>query len=96
MKKFEDMLAELPKERRVNIEAMAKVELLKLHLAELRKKRAIKQLDIAKALGLTKSAISQLENRKQIGIETLMKYVMATGGRLEVRAVYQDETEILI
>ena len=96
MKRLQDKIKSLPTNRQKKIQARVEEQLVELRLADLREKRQIAQKDLAATLGLTKSAISQLEKRQQIGLETLLKYVIATGGRLEVRAVYPDETEVLL
>lgn len=54
-------------------------------LKELRKHVGITQKQAAKILGITQQAISDLENRENIGIETLKKIADAYGYRCEIR-----------
>ena len=96
MKTLRAKIASLPEHRQARIAELAQEQLMQLHIAELREHRGIPQKDIAQTLGMTKSAVSQMEKRTQIGIETLLKYVIATGGRLEIRAIYPDKTETIL
>ena len=47
-------------------------------------------------MGLSQSALSELERRPNITLETLQRYIEALGGRLEIRAVFQEGTEELL
>lgn len=96
MKHLRDKIAELPEDRQAHIAEMAQEQLMQLHIAELRQQRGVPAKEIAARLGMSKSAVSQMEKRTQIGLETLLKYVIATGGRLEIRAVYPDKTETIL
>ncbi len=75
---------------KARIKHLATEGLRKLRLGELREARGITQQRIAENLGVTKSAVCQIESREHIGLEVLMRYVLATGGKLEIKAVYPD------
>jgi transcriptional regulator with XRE-family HTH domain len=62
-----------------------------LALGPLRKHRKTSQADVAKRLTVSQANISQIE-RGDVKISTLVGYVGALGGKLEVRAVFEDET----
>jgi transcriptional regulator with XRE-family HTH domain len=62
-----------------------------LALGPLRKHRKTSQADVAKRLAVSQANISQIE-RGDVKISTLAGYVGALGGKLEVRAVFDDET----
>ena len=49
------------------------------HLMEIRKKRNMSQIDLAKATGITQQAISQIETQKNInpGIYTMLRLAKA-------------------
>ncbi|MGA7703292.1 MAG: helix-turn-helix domain-containing protein [Solirubrobacteraceae bacterium] len=62
-----------------------------LRLADLRKHRHASQADVAARLEVSQSNISQLERGDDAKLSTLESYVAALGGKLEVRAVFDDE-----
>lgn len=62
-----------------------------LRLADLRKHRHASQADVAARLEVSQSNISQLERGGDAKLSTLESYVAALGGKLEVRAVFDDE-----
>jgi transcriptional regulator with XRE-family HTH domain len=63
-----------------------------LRLASLRKHRKASQATVAKRLSVSQSSISQLERGADPKLSTIAGYVDALGGRLEVHAVFDDET----
>jgi len=80
--------------RKMIDEERASIELIRLN--DLRKARHIMQADLASRLGIAQSEVSRIERRSDILLSTLAKFVAATGGRLEVRAVYPDNVEFMI
>jgi DNA-binding XRE family transcriptional regulator len=63
-----------------------------LRLAALRKHRKKSQATVAKKLKVTQSNISQLERGADPRLSTVAGYVSALGGKLEIVAVFDDET----
>ncbi len=63
-----------------------------LKLAELRQKRGVSQTVVADTLAVTQPNISRIEQEDDVYLSTLARYVEALGGRLEVLAVFGDET----
>jgi DNA-binding XRE family transcriptional regulator len=59
-------------------------------LEELRSAREMTQVNLAKVLGVQQASISKMEKRTDMYLSTLRSYVEAMGGRLELRAVFQD------
>lgn len=59
-------------------------------LADLRKLRGVTQEQIAAALEVSQSNVSQLERSPNLKMETLDRYVHALGGHLEIAAVFAD------
>jgi hypothetical protein len=59
-------------------------------LQELRKRRAVSQEELAKALRVSQASVSQTEQRNDILISTLRAVVGALGGRLVVKAMFDD------
>ena len=65
-------------------------------LNKLRNARNLTQQSLARALNVNQSEISKIENRADVYVSTLASYVEAMGGRLEIRAVFQDGTSVKI
>ena len=77
--------------RRARVDAIKRQmhELLKLN--ELRRHFAMTQEQVAASMGVTQESVSQIERRNEILLSTLLKYVDALGGTLEVTAVVGDQ-----
>lgn len=66
-------------------------------LAALRKARGLTQAQLTDDLGMTQGEISRLERRENLHLATLARFIEATGGRLRITAVYDDdEVEVAI
>jgi DNA-binding transcriptional regulator YiaG len=63
-----------------------------MELRELREALKTTQVTLAKRLKTTQAAVSRLEKRPGMLVNTLGDYVEALGGRIEVRAVLPDRT----
>lgn len=82
---FDDYMASLDPARRARIEERTKNALISIRLAELRKDANLSQKELADKIGVSQSAISQLENSDNvIQLDTLTKYVNALGGKLHL------------
>ncbi len=64
-------------------------------LADVRKRRAVTQREVAAALGISQSDVSKLERRSDVRISTLRQFVEALGGRLVISADFDDERAVL-
>lgn len=65
-------------------------ESMPLWLNEIRQLRGTAQTSLAETMSKSQAAISQLERREDIRLSTLRRYVMAMGGRLEMRVVFDE------
>lgn len=65
--------------------------LLQVRLRELRERRGATQDLVAEGLGTSRPNVSRIEAADDMRLTTLERYVRALGGRLEVRAVFEDE-----
>lgn len=61
-------------------------------LKELRGHRRKTQADLADRLRLNQAAVSKLEARSDLYVSMLRSYIEALGGKMEVNAVFSDET----
>lgn len=60
-------------------------------LAALRKARGLTQAQLTEELGMTQGEISRLERRENLHLATLARFIEATGGKLRITAVYNDD-----
>lgn len=63
-----------------------------LTLGHLREQRGATQTEVAGALGTSQANVWRIEHEEDVYLSTLSRYVEALGGRLEVVAVFEDET----
>ena len=63
---------------------------------ELRRARERTQVDVAKALGITQDSVSRLEQRSDLLLSTLRKYVEALGGSLSLIAEFPDHDPVVL
>jgi predicted transcriptional regulator len=59
-------------------------------LAEVRKAMSLTQVDLAKELHIKQAALARLENRTDMYISSLRKYITALGGELDIVARFPD------
>ncbi|MGA3326758.1 MAG: XRE family transcriptional regulator [Terriglobia bacterium] len=90
IRKFQELLDEMPAARRKKIARRVKQALAAMPLEELRRAREMTQADLAQTLGVNQGEISKIEHRTDVYLSTLAGYVEALGGRLEIRAVFRD------
>ncbi len=72
-----------------------RLEMTKATLSELRRALGLTQAQLAEMLDLGQGDISRLERRRNLYLNTLARFVEATGGRLRISAVYGD-TEVTL
>jgi DNA-binding XRE family transcriptional regulator len=92
-KKLGDVLAELPVKRRAKIEQRAQ-ELATLK--ELRQAVEQTQEDLAATLGVGQDTISRIEQRCDMLLSTLRRYVESMGGKLELVAQFPNRPPVVI
>lgn len=61
-----------------------------LSLRELRESLNLSQVEMAASLSVSQASISKLENRDDVLVGTLKSLITAMGGRLEIRALFND------
>ncbi|KVN93468.1 helix-turn-helix domain-containing protein [Burkholderia ubonensis] len=92
-KKLDDVMAELPAARRAKIERRAQ-ELASLK--DLRQAVEKTQVDLAQALGVGQDTISRLEQRSDMLLSTLRRYIEGMGGKLELVAQFPNRPPVVI
>ena len=90
-----DIIKRLPPARRRQVEARAKF-LIEQEMTRQQLRRALSrtQVDVAKRLKITQDGVSRLEQRTDLLISTLRKYVEALGGQLSIVAEFPDHAPI--
>ena len=92
-RKLDEVLAKLPATRRARIEQRAQ-ELVTLK--KLRQAVERTQDDLAAALGVGQDTISRLEQRSDMLLSTLRRYVEGMGGTLELVAQFPHRPPVVI
>ncbi|OPH39529.1 helix-turn-helix domain-containing protein [Moraxella equi] len=83
-KNLADHMASLPTERRNKIEQRVADTLVGIRLSELRKNAKLAQAELADKIGVSQSAICQMESADNPEYAIIKKYVQALGGKLIV------------
>jgi transcriptional regulator with XRE-family HTH domain len=73
--------------------ASKKIE--RMLVSELRKQLGFTQTELADSMGVTQSALSQIESRDDIQLSTLRRLVYALGGELDLVARFGDRAVVL-
>ena len=93
MQSYEDVMASLPQEERERIEART-AELVTLYDLRMAVQKTQKQM--AETLGVRQDSISRMENRSDMLLSTLRRYVEAMGGTLALVAQFPDRPPMVI
>ena len=96
-KNINDIIQSLPPERQDKInrrfqELMAEY----MTLQDVRKARQLTQEDLAKTLGIGQDSVSRLEQRSDLHLSTLKKYINAMGGNLKIVAEFPDRPPVIL
>lgn len=92
-RKLDDVMAALPAKRRSKVIQRAQ-ELASLK--DLRQAVEQTQEDLASALGVGQDSISRLEQRSDMLLSTLRRYVESMGGTLELVAQFPNRPPVVI
>jgi len=82
---FEREYAKLSPERRLKVDQDAQRIIAAHILAQLREAGGMSQVQLAERLKVRQATVSQIENQGDCKISTLVKYVIAAGGKIQVR-----------
>ena len=61
-----------------------------LALAQIRSRRGLTQVDVARVMQTSQASVSKIERREDLYLSTLRGFVEALGGRLELAAVFPE------
>jgi DNA-binding XRE family transcriptional regulator len=79
-----------------DIRSKSQEKIASIRLQQVRKSQHVTQKELAQTLGLSQSALSELERRPNITLGTLHRYIEALGGKLEINAVFQEGKKELL
>ena len=91
-KTFDEINTKLSPEAKQRVRAEALVEIERMGYGALRRARKLTQTDIAEKLQISQPSVAALEQRADIMLSTLAKYIEALGGQLEINAVFPEAT----
>ena len=94
-RKIDDLPADEQAEiRRKATEGLsAQIKTHERSLAEVRRARALTQVQLGKALGVSQAQVSRIENQADLYLSTLVSYITAMGGSLELVARFEDDPD---
>ena len=81
---------------RAEIRRKSKEKIASIRLQQVRKSHHVTQKELATTMGLSQSALSELERRPNITLSAMQRYIEALGGHLEIKAVFREGNEELL
>ena len=87
---FSDLKKSLSAKSQKQVEKKISKLRLEMALAELRRAMSLTQTDLAGSLHIKQAALARLENRTDMYISSLRKYIAALGGELDIVARFPD------
>jgi DNA-binding XRE family transcriptional regulator len=93
---LEEILNEMPAERRARIERRAEEIRAELNLRELRRLRKLTQARLSRKLKIGQEGVSRIEKRTDLYISTLRSYVEGVGGKLSLVVELPDRPPVIL
>jgi len=94
---LQDKLASLDPARRAGIEAeAARLHTEYLTLRELRKAKALTQVQLAETLGIQQATVAKYERQSDLLLSTLTSYVRAMGGSLKLMVEFPGKAPVTL
>ncbi len=93
--KWKDIRKQLSPEAEQRIQQGVKEAAAVMTLHQLREARSLTQVNLARMLEINQGAVSKMEKRTDLYVSTLRNLIQATGGQLQVKAIFPEgEVEI--
>ncbi len=83
-------------EEKADIRRKSKEKVAIIRLQQVRKLQHKTQKELAQAMGLSQAALSEFERRPNITVSAMQRYIEALGGKLVIKAVFQEKSEELL
>src|SRR5262245_48056988 len=93
---FDELRTGMSAERQARNREATKQMLHEMALHELRHAREKTQKEVARDLHIGQPAVARLEQRRDVYVSNLRRYIEALGGKLEVTARFPDDTAVTI
>lgn len=93
---LDEMLNELPEERRACIFERAREIGNELNLREMRRLRKLTQARLSRKLRIGQEGVSRIEKRSDLYLSTLRSYVEGIGGKLSLVVEFPDRVPVLL
>ena len=93
---LEEILNEMPEERRARIFKRAAEIREEINLRELRRLRKLTQARLSKKLRIGQEGVSRIEKRTDLYLSTLRTYVEGLGGRLRLIVEFPDRPPLVL
>ena len=93
---LDEILNEMPAERRARIDQLAQEMRAEINLRELRRLRKLTQTRLSKKLKIGQEGVSRIEKRSDLYISTLRSYVEGVGGKLSMVVEFPDQPPVIL
>jgi DNA-binding XRE family transcriptional regulator len=93
---LDEILNEMPPERRARIDALAQEMRAEINLRELRRLRKLTQARLSKKLKIGQEGVSRIEKRTDLYLSTLRSYVEGVGGELTLMVKFPDQSPVIL
>jgi len=92
----DEILSEVPEERRALITQRAEEIREEMNLREVRRLRKLTQAKLSKKLKIGQEGVSRIEKRSDLYISTLRSYVEGVGGKLKLVVELPDRNPVIL
>jgi transcriptional regulator with XRE-family HTH domain len=89
-KNFKNLVAKMSPAAQTRVRARVQEILADMPLQALRQARQMSQETLAQTLGIAQPQVSKIENRTDVYVSTLRRYIEAMGGSLEIVATFPE------
>lgn len=93
---LDEILNEMPAERRARIDQLAQEMLAEMNLRQVRRLRKLTQARLSKKLKIGQEGVSRIEKRTDLYLSTLRSYVEGVGGKLSLVVEFPDRAPVIL
>lgn len=91
---YEEVLKELPADEQAAIKKGTTKLLAEYRLQQLREALSMTQVELAELLEIRQASVSDIENRADLRLSTLTRYVEALGGKLHLEVEFPKQSRV--
>ena len=93
---LDEILNEMPAERRARIDKLTQEMLAEMNLREVRRLRKLTQARLSKKLKIGQEGVSRIEKRSDLYLSTLRSYVEGVGGKLKLVVELPNRAPVIL